>query len=110
MGPEVLTGFTKELEILIEESREFCPTWYIDTHLKIKASPDKTYIPACPLEKIIECDPNYRNGYRNKVEFTIGRSFKAIREKGPICVGFNIGNMAKGILFVEKPDNIKVIS
>jgi hypothetical protein len=27
-----------------------------------------------------------------------------------LCVGFNIGNQAKGIIFVAKPDNIKVIS
>lgn len=30
--------------------------------------------------------------------------------KAPVCVGFNRGNLGKGISFVEKPDNIKVNS
>lgn len=29
---------------------------------------------------------------------------------GEICVGFNRGNMSKGIIFVDKPDNIRVNS
>jgi len=45
-------------------------------------------------------------GYRNKVEFTIGRRY----ENNEICVGFNKGNMNKGILYVDYPDNIKAIS
>ena len=56
-------------------------------------------------------------GYRNKVEFTVGYQYAPPREgedglwaKGPICVGFNRGNLAKGISFVEKPDSIKVNS
>jgi len=64
----------------------------------------------CPLDHVIECDENIREGYRNKVEFTVGRKFKGIGEQGPICVGFNLGNMAKGIVFVDEPDTIKVIS
>ena len=58
------------------------------------------------------------DGYRNKVEFTVGRMYAAPREgvdelynpMGPVCVGFNRGNLAKGIQFVEKPDNIRVNS
>ena len=58
------------------------------------------------------------DGYRNKVEFTVGRMHAPAREgvdelwnpEGPICVGFNRGNLGKGISFVEKPDNIRVIS
>lgn len=66
--------------------------------------------PVCPLEKVIECDQDYILGYRNKVEFTIGRKFVGFGKEGPICVGFNQGNLAKGILYVDIPDNIKVIS
>jgi hypothetical protein len=40
------------------------------------------------------------------VEFTIGRRY----EDNAICVGFNKGNMSKGIIFVDYPDNIKAIS
>ena len=58
------------------------------------------------------------DGYRNKVEFTVGRMYAAPRagvdelynREGPVCVGFNRGNLAKGIQFVEKPDNIRVNS
>ena len=34
--------------------------------------------PCTNLEKIIECDQDYLQGYRNKVEFTIGREFVGI--------------------------------
>ena len=27
-----------------------------------------------------------------------------------MCVGFNVGNLAKGIIYAGRPDNIKVIS
>ena len=40
------------------------------------------------------------------MEFTIGRRY----EDNEICVGFNKGNMNKGIIFVDYPDNIKSIS
>lgn len=58
------------------------------------------------------------DGYRNKVEFTVGRMYAPPREgedefwnsEAPVCVGFNRGNLAKGIQFVEKPDNIRVNS
>lgn len=55
---------------------------------------------------MIESDADYINEYRNKVEFTIGRRF----EDNEICVGFNKGNLNKGIIYVDYPDNIKVIS
>jgi hypothetical protein len=57
----------------------------------------------------LRCDEDYLKGYRNKVEFTVGRKFIGINKKGPICVGFNAGNMAQGILYVDSPDNINVI-
>jgi hypothetical protein len=44
------------------------------------------------------------------VEFTIGREFIDQSQEGPLCVGFNIGNLAKGIIYAGRPDNIKVIS
>jgi len=54
--------------------------------------------------------------YRNKVEFTVGRTYKPstdesrLWDEGDICVGFNRGNAFKGISFVERPDAIKVNS
>jgi len=39
-------------------------------------------------------------------KFTIGRRY----EDNEICVGFNKGNINKGIIYVDYPDNIKVIS
>lgn len=62
------------------------------------------------MEKIIECDLEYIEGYRNKVEFTIGREFIDPSREGPLCIGFNVGNQSKGIIFAGRPDNIKVIS
>lgn len=44
------------------------------------------------------------------MELTIGRRYQEDVEKGPICVGFNNGNLSKGIIYVDKPDNIKVNS
>ena len=55
---------------------------------------------------MIECDEDYINEYRNKVEFTIGRRY----EDQALCVGFNKGNISKGIIYVDYPDNIKAIS
>jgi tRNA/tmRNA/rRNA uracil-C5-methylase (TrmA/RlmC/RlmD family) len=47
--------------------------------------------------------------YRNKVEFTVGREY-ASEGLGKVCVGFNRGNLSKGITFVDKPDDIRVNS
>jgi tRNA/tmRNA/rRNA uracil-C5-methylase (TrmA/RlmC/RlmD family) len=60
----------------------------------------------CELSHIIECDEEHRDQYRNKVEFTIGRTYK----DNSICVGFNVGNPSKGITFVDYPDGIKTNS
>ena len=57
-------------------------------------------------------------GYRNKVEFSVGRIYEPPRQgvdelwnaDAPICAGFNRVNLHKGIEFVEKPDNIRVNS
>ena len=69
----MLTWFSKNLESEIEKGKEFAPDWYRDQHLAYKAT--GTLTPVCPLEKVIECDKDYLSGYRNKVEFTIGRKF-----------------------------------
>ena len=92
-------------------NKEYPPSWYRDIFHKVKD--EGKIVPVCPLEKIIECDQDYIPGYRNKVEFTIGREFGGLplnENKGPICIGFNQGNMSKGIMFVGKPDKVKVIS
>lgn len=51
------------------------------------------------------------NAYRNKVEFTIGRKYD-IENKcpGEICVGFNVGDSAKGVNYVDSPAGTKVNS
>ena len=59
------------------------------------------------MSHVIECSENYLEGYRNKVEFTIGHRYENREE---ICVGFNKGNVNKGIIFVDYPDKIRVIS
>eukprot|EP00347_Sterkiella_histriomuscorum_P007969 403346871 len=92
---EVLKGFTSQLERDIQKNGEQRPSWF---------SMDKDL--PCELSHVIECDLDYINQYRNKVEFTIGRRF----EDNEICVGFNKGNMSKGIMYVDYPDNIKSIS
>jgi tRNA/tmRNA/rRNA uracil-C5-methylase (TrmA/RlmC/RlmD family) len=66
----------------------------------------KTLNQPCELSHIIECDENFRDSYRNKVEFTIGRRY----QDDAICVGFNTGNLNKGITYVDYPDNIKTNS
>ena len=39
----------------------------------------------------------------------MGRPYTSPNEPlGEICVGFNRGNLSKGIIFVDKPDKIKV--
>ena len=111
LGREVLSDFTYKLMSSMVHSKEFCPEWFRDMHLQLMQKPeDERYQPCCPLEKVIEADPDFREGYRNKVEFTIGRRFESVGKQGPVCVGFNLGNISKGILFVEIPDKIKVIS
>jgi len=63
-------------------------------------------LPVCPLQDIIECDGDYIHGYRNKVEFTIGREFAGIGKQGEIVAGFNQGSMSKGIMYVGRPDGV----
>ena len=98
LGSEVLQSFSQCLEDNITKQKEYAPAWYRDIHLNYRGN--GVLDPPCPLEGIIECDKDYRQGYRNKVEFTIGRKFKDIGEKGEICIGFNHGNLAKGIHYV----------
>lgn len=74
--------------------------------MKIQTNDLKTLKQPCELTNIIECDPEYRDKYRNKVEFTIGRRY----QDNAICVGFNTGNLSKGITFVDYPDGIKTNS
>ncbi len=61
---------------------------------------------------------NVLNGYRNKVEFTVGRGYAPPRQgvdelwnaQAPINVGFNRSNLSKGISFGENGDKVKVNS
>ena len=99
----VLGALGNSLEKEIKRGNEIAPHWYRQSK-------------EMPLsDDIIHSDA--LEGYRNKVEFTVGYQYAPPRDgenelwsKGPVCVGFNRGNLAKGISFVEKPDSIKVNS
>ena len=96
---EVLQGFQNALDADVKAKREDeYPRWY-SNEMKALKQP-------CELSHIIECDENFRDSYRNKVEFTIGRRY----QDNAICVGFNTGNLSKGITYVDYPDGIKTNS
>jgi len=95
----VLRGFSETLDKDIKFNREEAyPTWYTKELQELKQP--------CELSHIIECEEQFRDQYRNKVEFTIGRRY----QDNAICVGFNTGNLSKGITFVDYPDGIKTNS
>jgi len=103
----MLAEFNKVLDNEIRKKNEIPPAWY--TNL----GEDKTM----PLEKEI-IHSEVLEGYRNKVEFTVGRAYAPPRPghdefwnpEAPICVGFNRSNLRKGINFVESPECIRVNS
>lgn len=103
----VLKEFCRNFENQIKQNKEFPTAWYRDIHLEFQKGVE---LPICPLDKIIECDLDYIEGYRNKVEFTVGREFVGIGKEGDLICGFNQGSLSKGIMYVGKPDNIAVIS
>ena len=104
----MLSEFNKTLNHEIKKSNEVAPTWY-------SMLEGEKNLPLDP--QIIACEDKLE-GYRNKVEFTVGRIYEPAREghdelwnqEAPICVGFNRSNLTKGIEFVEQPDDIKVNS
>ena len=90
----MLREFNKSLDQEIKKKNETAPEWYsmLGENKRL------------PLDaEIIHTDT--LDGYRNKVEFTVGRMFAPPREgidelfnsEGPVCVGFNRGNLSKGI-------------
>lgn len=63
----------------------------------------------CPLQEFVPCDEGFRSFYRNKTEFSIGRS--CFDEK--IVVGFNCGDASSGASSVERgqsPEDIPTLS
>ena len=104
----MLGEFNKTLNHEIKKSNEVAPAWY-------SMLEGEKNLPLDP--QIIACEDKLE-GYRNKVEFTVGRIYEPAREghdelwnqEAPICVGFNRSNLTKGIEFVEQPDDIKVNS
>lgn len=82
-----------------EESKEETP----QEENKNETSEEKL---PCDFEGILECDPDFRNGYRNKVEFTISRNYHDQK----ICVGFNKCNITSGIQYVDYPTDLPHIS
>lgn len=103
----MLREFNNNLDKEIKKACEIAPTWY-------KSLGESHELPLSG--DIIHSER--LDGYRNKVEFTVGRIYEPAREgveelwntEAPICVGFNRGNLVKGIEFVERPDSIKVNS
>lgn len=95
----MLTSFSDLLQKDVENKREEqYPGWYTKELRELRQP--------CELSHIIECEEQYRNQYRNKVEFTVGRRY----QDNAVCVGFNTGNLSKGITFVDYPDEIKTNS
>jgi len=92
----ILDSFTNTLNNDIRRKNEVAPIWFQKQ-------------PTIPLEPEIICNKDMIDGYRNKVEFTVGREYSATND-GEIVVGFNRGNLAKGIIFVDRGDTIKVNS
>ena len=107
----VLKEFTKVLKKQILDDKEICPNWFRDIYRT-----DPILEPVCPLAYVIKCPAENIQGYRNKVEFTIGRKFGGFKDDtdeevlGKVCIGFNIGNLSKGIIYTESPEDVKVIS
>jgi hypothetical protein len=65
---DYLTSFSTTLEADIKAKREDqLPNWYTQEQRDKKLP--------CELSHIIECPEAYRDSYRNKVEFTIGRRY-----------------------------------
>lgn len=94
-----MASFSSSLDQDIKANREeVLPRWYSPEQQALKRP--------CELSHIIQCEEGYRDQYRNKVEFTIGRRY----QDNKICVGFNTGNLSKGITFVDYPDGIKTNS
>jgi hypothetical protein len=60
----------------------------------------------CDFKGILECDEEARNGYRNKVEFSISRNYHDKK----LCVGFMKCNTNKGLLYVDYPKDLPHIS
>lgn len=58
------------------------------------------------FQGIIECDEEEREGYRNKVEFTIGYKFS----EDLLTVGFMKGAMNQGTMMVDDPIDMPHIS
>jgi len=56
----------------------------------------------CELKDVVACDEKSRNFYRNKTEFSIGRS--AFDDK--IVVGFNCGDNVNSCLSVERGQTV----
>jgi tRNA/tmRNA/rRNA uracil-C5-methylase (TrmA/RlmC/RlmD family) len=91
----VLDSFSTDLEKEVKKQTEIYPGWY------------KTQ-PKIPLDEVV-ISSDMIDAYRNKVEFTVGRQYSS-EGLGKICVGFNRGNLSKGITFVDIPDDIRVNS
>ena len=120
-----LEDYSRNYQGLINQNKEYPTPWFYEMSQRmdkeqkealeaVKQGKERKQevlrIPCCPLEKVIECDRELLVGYRNKVEFTIGRVFKSVEEKGPLAVGFNQGSLSKGIMYVGRPDNAIIIS
>jgi len=101
----MLDEFSKTLINERKKGVEVAPAWFTNSGETLPLDPT-----------IIHSD--VLDGYRNKVEFTVGRGYLPPRPgtselwnpEGPVVVGFNRTNLSRGISFVENPEIIRVNS
>ena len=87
----MIDSFQKSLEAEASKGTEIAPMWFRQR-------------PELPLEEEVINNGARIDGYRNKVEFTIGHKYNLEAEKiDGVCVGFNVGDSSKGINFVDDP-------
>ena len=77
-----------------------------------------------PLVDDIIANKDMIDGFRNKVENSVGRRYAPAKEgqvtddgqkmlydpQAEVCVGYNRGLLQKGLQFVEPPDNVRANS
>ena len=109
---------------MINQNKEYPALWFREISTRLKADQDEALeivrnggekreplrVPCCKLEKVIDCDADYIPGYRNKVEFTIGREYAGVGKVGPLIVGFSQGNVSKGIMYTGRAGDTVILS
>lgn len=98
-------------ETQIQKKAEILNGIYVKLQGKLKLDspndiPEWLISAPCEFTGVIECDEDQRQGYRNKVEFSIGHKF----EDNQLTIGFQKGALNKGVFLVDDPVNLPNIS